>query len=71
MEEDFSEDDEALAVGLSAFRDAQRTPTSAPGVRVGSDSTKDKVINTQLRSIDTEEEGEEEEEELELPVAGD
>ncbi|KAH0604178.1 uncharacterized protein H6S33_007209 [Morchella sextelata] len=38
-EEGFSEDDEALAADLAAFRDAQRTPTSAPAGRVGSNST--------------------------------
>ncbi|KAH8155094.1 uncharacterized protein LAJ45_00103 [Morchella importuna] len=70
-EEGFSEDDEALAADLAAFRDARRTPTSAPGGRVDSDSAQDEVINARLRGIDTEEEGEEEEEELELPVAGD
>jgi hypothetical protein len=37
-EEGFSEDDEALAADLAAFRDAGRTPTSDPGGRVGSDS---------------------------------
>ncbi|RPB11694.1 hypothetical protein P167DRAFT_546256, partial [Morchella conica CCBAS932] len=70
-EEGFSEDDEALAADLAAFRDARRTPTSAPGGRVDSDSAQDEVINARLRGIDTEEEGEEEEEEPELPVAGD
>jgi hypothetical protein len=71
LEGGFSEDDEALAADLAAFRDARRTPTSAPGGRVGSDSTQDEVIDAQLRGIDTEEEGEEEEEEPGLPVAGD
>jgi hypothetical protein len=70
-EEGFSEDNEALAADLAAFRDARRTSTSATGGRIGSDSIQDEVINAQLRSIDTEEEGEEEEEELKLPVAGD
>ncbi|KAH8152788.1 uncharacterized protein LAJ45_03013 [Morchella importuna] len=70
-EEGFSEDDEALAADLAAFRDARRTPTSAPGGRVDSDSAQDEVINARLRGINTEEEGEEEEEEPELPVAGD
>ncbi|RPB06693.1 hypothetical protein P167DRAFT_580162 [Morchella conica CCBAS932] len=70
-EEGFSEDDEALAADLAAFRDARRTPTSAPGGRVDSDNAQDEVINARLCGIDTEEEGEEEEEEPELPVAGD
>ncbi|RPB07084.1 hypothetical protein P167DRAFT_579681 [Morchella conica CCBAS932] len=70
-EEGFSEDDEALAADLAAFRDARRTPTSATGGRVDSDSAQDEVINARLRGIDTQEEGEEEEEEPELPVAGD
>ncbi|KAH8145413.1 uncharacterized protein LAJ45_10535 [Morchella importuna] len=70
-EKGFSEDDEALPADLAAFRDARRTPTSATGGRVDSDSAQDEVINARLRGIDTEEEGEEEEEEPELPVAGD
>ncbi|KAH8144503.1 uncharacterized protein LAJ45_11478 [Morchella importuna] len=70
-EEGFSDDDEALAADLAAFRDARRTPTSAPGGQVDSDSAQDEVINARLRGIDTEEEGEKEEEEPELPVAGD
>ncbi|KAH8148899.1 uncharacterized protein LAJ45_06873 [Morchella importuna] len=61
-EEGFSEDDEVLAADLAAFRDARRTPTSAPGGRVDSDSAQDEVINARLRGIDTEGEGEEEEE---------
>ncbi|KAH8149082.1 uncharacterized protein LAJ45_06621 [Morchella importuna] len=69
-EEGFSEDDEALAADLAAFRDARRTPTSAPGGRVDSDSAQDEVIDARLRGIDTEEEGEEEEEETELPWGG-
>ncbi|KAH0604975.1 uncharacterized protein H6S33_004957, partial [Morchella sextelata] len=70
-EEGFSEDDEALAADLAAFRDARRTSRSAPGGRVRSDNAQYEVINAQLRGIDTEEEGEEEEEKPELPVAGD
>jgi hypothetical protein len=70
-EEGFSEDDEALAADLAAFRDAQRTPTSALEGRVGSDSAQEEVINAQLNVIDTEEEGEEEKEEPILPVAED
>ncbi|KAH0607332.1 uncharacterized protein H6S33_003320, partial [Morchella sextelata] len=69
-EEGFSEDDEALAADLAAFRNARRIPTSAPKGRVGSDSAQDEVINAQLRGVDTEEEGEEEEEEPELPIVG-
>jgi hypothetical protein len=57
-EEGFREHNEALAADLAAIRDVRRTPTSAPGGRIGSDSTQDKVINAQPRSIDTEEEGE-------------
>jgi hypothetical protein len=70
-EEGFSKDDEALAADLATFRDARRTPTSALGGRVGSNSTQDEVNNAHLHAIDIEEEGEEEEEEPELPVAGD
>jgi hypothetical protein len=70
-EEGFSEDDEVLAANVATFRYARRTPMSASGGRVGSDSAQDEVINYQLRGIDTEEEGEEEEEEPELPVVGD
>ncbi|RPB06927.1 hypothetical protein P167DRAFT_579826 [Morchella conica CCBAS932] len=58
-EEGFNEDDEPLAPDLAEFQDAQRTPTSASGGRVGSGSTQYKVINAEPRSMDTEEEGEE------------
>ncbi|KAH0608723.1 uncharacterized protein H6S33_001857, partial [Morchella sextelata] len=70
-EEGFSEEDEALPANLAAFRDVRRIPVSAPRGRVGSDSTQDEVINTQLRRIDIEENREEEEKEAELPVAED
>jgi hypothetical protein len=70
-EEGLSEDDEALAADLAAFRDARRTPMSASGGGFSSDSAQNEVINAQLRGIDTEEEVDEKEEGQELPVAGD
>ncbi|KAH0611277.1 uncharacterized protein H6S33_010542 [Morchella sextelata] len=70
-EDGFSEDDEALAADLAAFRDARRALRGAPGGPSSSDNGQDEVIHAQLRDIDSEEEGEEEEEEQQLPVAGD
>ncbi|KAH8144645.1 uncharacterized protein LAJ45_11354 [Morchella importuna] len=59
-EEGFSEDDEALAADLTAFRNARRAHPSAPGDISGSDNGngQEEVVHAQLRGIEAEDEGE-------------
>ncbi|KAH8145876.1 uncharacterized protein LAJ45_10018 [Morchella importuna] len=59
-EDGFSEDDEALAADLAAFRNARRAPPSAPGDISGSDNGngQEEVVHAQLRGIEAEDEGE-------------
>ncbi|KAI5839998.1 hypothetical protein DFP73DRAFT_597842 [Morchella snyderi] len=66
-EDGFSEDDEALAADLAAFRNARKTPPSALVDPSGSDNggSQEEVVHAQLRGIEAEEEGEENEEEQE------
>ncbi|KAI5841734.1 hypothetical protein DFP73DRAFT_596298 [Morchella snyderi] len=64
-EDGFSEDVEALAADLAAFRNAQRAPLSTPGGLSGSDNGGglDEVVHAQLRGIEAEDESEGDEEE--------
>ncbi|KAI5836694.1 hypothetical protein DFP73DRAFT_532538 [Morchella snyderi] len=66
-EDGFSEDDEALAADLAAFRNARKALPSAREDISGSDNGggQDEVVHAQLRGIEAEEEGEENEEEQE------
>ncbi|KAI5845891.1 hypothetical protein DFP73DRAFT_594087 [Morchella snyderi] len=66
-EDGFSEDEEALAADLAAFRNAQKAPPSAPVDPSGSDNGdgQEEVVHAQLLGIEVEEEGEENEEEQE------
>ncbi|KAI5842667.1 hypothetical protein DFP73DRAFT_596024 [Morchella snyderi] len=66
-EDGFSEDDEALAADLAAFRNARKAPPSAPVDPSGSDNGggQEEVVHAQLRGIEAEGEGEENEEEQE------
>ncbi|KAI5847193.1 hypothetical protein DFP73DRAFT_593037 [Morchella snyderi] len=66
-EDGFSEDDEALAADLAAFRNARKAPPSAPVDPSGSDNGggQEEVVHAQLWGILAEEEGEENEEEQE------
>ncbi|KAI5850456.1 hypothetical protein DFP73DRAFT_591318 [Morchella snyderi] len=63
----FSEDDEALAADLAAFRNARKAPPSALVDPSGSDNggSQEEVVHAQLLGIEAEEEGEENEEEQE------
>ncbi|KAI5837770.1 hypothetical protein DFP73DRAFT_600782 [Morchella snyderi] len=62
-EDEFSEDDEALAADLAAFRNARKAPPSAREDISGSDNGggQDEVVHAQLGGIEAEE-GEEQEE---------
>jgi len=64
-EDGFSEDDEALAADLAAFRNARKAPPSAREDISCSDNRdgggQEEVVHAQLRGIE-EEEGEEDEE---------
>ncbi|KAH0611271.1 uncharacterized protein H6S33_010536 [Morchella sextelata] len=62
-EDGFSEDDEALAADLAAFRNARRAPPSAPGDISDNGGGQEEVVQAQLRGIEAEEEGEEDEDE--------
>ncbi|KAI5841327.1 hypothetical protein DFP73DRAFT_596582 [Morchella snyderi] len=66
-EDGFSEDDEALAADLAAFRNARKAPPSALVDPSGSDNggSQEEVVHAQLRGIEAEEEGEENEKEQE------
>ncbi|KAI5838607.1 hypothetical protein DFP73DRAFT_599843 [Morchella snyderi] len=66
-EDGFSEDDEALAADLAAFRNARKAPPSALVDPSGSDNggSQEEVVHAQLLGIEAEEEGEENEEEQE------
>ncbi|KAI5839627.1 hypothetical protein DFP73DRAFT_598615 [Morchella snyderi] len=66
-EDGFSEDDEALAADIAAFRNARKAPPSALVDPSGSDNggSQEEVVHAQLRGIEAEEEGEENEEEQE------
>ncbi|KAI5850559.1 hypothetical protein DFP73DRAFT_524286 [Morchella snyderi] len=66
-EDGFSEDNEALAADLAAFRNARKAPPTALVDPSGSDNggSQEEVVHAQLRGIEAEEEGEENEEEQE------
>ncbi|KAI5843131.1 hypothetical protein DFP73DRAFT_527788 [Morchella snyderi] len=66
-EDGFSEDDEALAADLAAFRNARKAPPSALVDPSGSNNggSQEELVHAQLRGIEAEEEGEENEEQQE------
>ncbi|KAI5839427.1 hypothetical protein DFP73DRAFT_530133 [Morchella snyderi] len=67
LEDGFSENDEALAADLAAFRNARKVLPSALVGPCGSDNGggQEELVHAQLRGIEAEEEGEENEEKQE------